>query len=102
MSAAAKHLGSKSHSELYKLINDGWLDAHAHAQMPSGQRLLDFEGLQKALQGLFCQWHADGFFFERLFDVGCFIFRSFGTSLLGQTLVAEACRTVSKSSSRSF
>ena len=51
VSAAAKHLGSKSHSELYKLINDGWLDAHAHAhaQMPSGQRLLDVEGLQKTL-----------------------------------------------------
>ena len=101
VSAAAKHLVSKSSSRLYKLINDGWLDAHAHAQMPSGQRLLDVEGLQKTLQG-FCHWHVDGFFFERLFDFGCFIFRSFGTSLLGQTLVAEACRTVSKSSSRSF
>ena len=73
VSAAAKHLVSKSHSELYKLINDGWLDAHAHAQMPSGQRLLDVEGLQKMLQAL-CQWHIDGFFFERLFDVGCFVF----------------------------
>ena len=49
VSAAAKHLGSKSHSELYKLINDGWSDAHAHAQMLSGQRLLDVEGLQKTL-----------------------------------------------------
>ena len=87
VSADAKHLGSKSHSELYKLINDGWLDAHAHAQMPSGQRLFDVEGLQKTLQG-FCQCHVDGFFFERLFDVGCFVIRSFGTSLLGQTLVA--------------
>ena len=45
VSAAAKHLVSKSRSELYKLINDGWLDAHALAQMPSGQRLLDVEGL---------------------------------------------------------
>ena len=95
------YLVSKSRSELFKLINDGWLDAHAHAQMPSGQRLLDVEGLQKTLQG-FCQWHVDGFFFERLFDVGSFILRSIGTSLLGQTLVAEACKTVSKSSSRSF
>ena len=50
VSAAAKHLGSKSHSELYRLINDGWLDTHAHAQMPSGQRLLDVEGLQKTLK----------------------------------------------------
>ena len=71
VSAASKHLGSKSYSELYKLINDGWLDAHA--QMPSGQRLFDVEGLQKMLQG-FCQRHVDGFFFERLFDVGCFVF----------------------------
>ena len=60
VSAAAKHLGSKSHSEPYTLINDGWLDAHAHAQLPSGQRLLDVEGLQKTLQG-FCQWYVDGF-----------------------------------------
>ena len=52
VSAAARHLGSKSRSQLYKLINDGWLDAHAHAQMPCGQRLLDVEGLQKTLQGL--------------------------------------------------
>ena len=51
LSAAAKNLVSKSRQELYKLINDGWLDAHAHAhaQMPSGQRLLDVEGLQKTL-----------------------------------------------------
>ena len=51
VSAAAKHLGSKSHSELYRMINDGWLDAYAHAQMPSGQRLLDGEELLKTLQG---------------------------------------------------
>ena len=101
VSAVARHLGSKSRSELYKLINDGWLDAHTHAKMPSWQRLLDVEGLQTTLQG-FCLWHVDGFLFERLFDVGCFILRSMGISLLGQTLVAEACRTVSKSSSRSF
>ena len=58
VSATASHLGSKSRSQLYRLINDGWMDAHAHAhahaQMPSGQRLLDVEGLQKTLQGL-CQ-----------------------------------------------
>ena len=89
-----------SRSELYKLISDVWLDVHAHGQISSGQRLLDVEGLQKTLQG-FCQWHVDGFF-EKLFEVGCFILRSIGTSLLGQTLVAEACRTVSKSSSQSF
>ena len=31
VSAAAKLVEAKSRSELYKLINDGWLDAHAHA-----------------------------------------------------------------------
>ena len=60
VSAAAKHLVSKSHSELYKLINDGWLDAHAHAQIPSGQRLPDVERMQKSLQDFF-QWYVDGF-----------------------------------------
>ena len=38
VSAAARHLGYKSRSQLYKLMNDGWLDAHVHVQMPSGQR----------------------------------------------------------------
>ena len=40
VSAAARHLGYKSRSQLYKLMNDGWLDGHLHIQMPSGQRLL--------------------------------------------------------------
>ena len=52
ISGAARCLGYKSHSQLYKLINDGWLDEHVHVQMPSGQRLLDVEGLQESLQGL--------------------------------------------------
>ena len=58
VSAASKHLRSKSRSELYKLIYEGWLDAHAHAQMPSGQRLPDVEGLQKTLQvfSVTCRW----------------------------------------------
>ena len=34
---------------LYKLMNDGWLDAYVHSQMPSGQRLLDVDGLKKTL-----------------------------------------------------
>ena len=42
-------------------MNDGWLDAHVHVQMPSGQRLLDVDGLQKTLQGL-CQWRVDSVF----------------------------------------
>ena len=48
VSAAARH--QQSRSQLYKLMNDGWLDAHVHVQMPSGQRLLDVDGLQKTLQ----------------------------------------------------
>ena len=61
VSAAARHLGYKSRSQLYKLMNDGWLDAHVHVQKPSGQRLLDVDGLQKTLQGL-CQWRVDSVF----------------------------------------
>ena len=61
VSAAARHLGYKSRSQLYKLMNDGWLDAHVHVQMPSGQRLLHVDGLQKTLQGL-CQWRVDSVF----------------------------------------
>ena len=64
ISGAARHLGYKSHSQLYKLINDGWLDEHVHVQMPSGQRLLDVEGLQESLQGL-CQWRIDSVFLRR-------------------------------------
>ena len=58
ISGAARHLGYKSRSQLYKLIDDGWLDEHVHVQMPSGQRLLDVDGLQERLQGL-CQWRID-------------------------------------------
>ena len=64
VSAAARHLGYKSRSQLYKLMNDGWLDAHVHVQMPSGQRLLDVDGLQKTLQGL-CQRRVDSVFLRR-------------------------------------
>ena len=64
VSAAARHLGYKSSSQLYKLMNDGWLDAHVHVQMPSGQRLLDVEGLKKTLQDL-CQWRLDSVFLRQ-------------------------------------
>ena len=47
VSGASRYLGYKSRSQLYRLMNDGWLDAHVHIQMPSGQRLLDVDGLQK-------------------------------------------------------
>ena len=47
VSAATRHLGDKSGSQLHKLMNDGWLDAYMHVQMPSGQRLLDLEGFKR-------------------------------------------------------
>ena len=37
------------------------LDDHLHINMPSGQRLLDVEGLREKLQGL-CQWRIDSVF----------------------------------------
>ena len=61
ISGAARNLGYKSRSQLYKLIDDGWLDDHLHINMPSGQRLLDVNGLQEKLQGL-CQWREDSVF----------------------------------------
>ena len=64
ISGAARHLGYKSRSQLYKLIDDGWLDAHLHINMPSGQRLLDVDGLREKLQGL-CQWRIDSVFLRR-------------------------------------
>ena len=64
ISGAARHLGYKSRSQLYKLIDDGLLDEHVHVQMPSGQRLLDVDGLRAKLQGL-CQWRIDSVFLRR-------------------------------------
>ena len=64
VSASARHLGYKSRSQLYKLMNDGWLDAYVDVHMSSGQRLLDDDGLQKTLQGL-CQWRVDRVFLRR-------------------------------------
>ena len=61
ISGAARHLGYKSRSQLYKLINDGWVDEHEHVQMPSGQRLLDVDGLKQTLQSV-CQWRIDSVF----------------------------------------
>ena len=63
VSAAARHLGYKSRSQLYKLMNEGWLDDHVHVQKVSGQRLLDVDGLREKLQGL-CRWRSDGVFFR--------------------------------------
>ena len=64
ISGAARHLGYKSRSQLYKLMNDGWLDEHVYVQMPSGQRLLDVDGLKEKLQSV-CQWRIEGVSFWR-------------------------------------
>jgi hypothetical protein len=44
-STAARHLGYKSRSQLYRLTNEGWLDDYV--QKVSGQRLLDVDGLRE-------------------------------------------------------
>ena len=64
ISGAARHLKYKSRSQLYKLIDDGWLNDHLHINMPSGQRLIDVDGLREKLQGL-CQWRIDSVFLMR-------------------------------------
>jgi len=64
ISGAARHLGYKSRSQLYKLIDDGWLDDHLHINMPSGQRLLDVDGLKEKLQSV-CQWRIDSVFLRK-------------------------------------
>ena len=61
---AARHLGYKSRSQLYTLIDDGWLDDHLHINMPSGQRLLDVDGLHVKLQSL-CQLRIDSVFLRK-------------------------------------
>ena len=59
VSTAARHLGYKSRSQLYRLTNEGWLDDYV--QKVSGQRLLDVDGLREKLQGL-CRWRSDSVF----------------------------------------
>ena len=46
MSEAARRLGYKSRSQLYRLINDGYLHENVHVQQHTGQRLVDIEGLR--------------------------------------------------------
>ena len=64
ISGAARHLGYKSPSQLYKMNDHARKDDHLHINMPSGQRLLDVDGLQERLQGL-CQWRIDSVFLRR-------------------------------------
>jgi len=45
------------------LMNDGLLDEHLYVQMPSGQRLLDVDGLREKLQSI-CQWRIHSVFLK--------------------------------------
>ena len=60
---AARHLGLESRSQLYKLLNDGYLHEHVHVKH-TGQRLLDIEGLRERLHCI-CQWRPDSVFLRR-------------------------------------
>ena len=55
ISEAARPLGYKYRSQLYRLINDGYLHEHVHVQQYTGQRLVDIEDLREKLQRI-CQW----------------------------------------------
>ena len=61
ISEAERRLGYKSRSQLYRLINDGYLHEHVHVQQHSGQCLVDIEGLREKLQCI-CQWRPDSVF----------------------------------------
>ena len=45
-------------------MNDDWLKEHVYVQIPSGQRLLDVDGLQERDKAL-CQWRIDSVFLRR-------------------------------------
>ena len=47
ISEAARRLGYKSRSQLYRLLNDGCLHEHVHVMQHTGQRLVDIEGLRE-------------------------------------------------------
>ena len=64
ISEAARRLGYKSRSQLYRLTNDGYLHEHVHVQQYTGQRLVDIEGLREKLQCI-CQWRPDSVFLRR-------------------------------------
>ena len=64
ISEAARRLGYKSRSQLYKLLNEGYLSEHVFVQQHTGQRLVDIEGLREKLQCI-CQWLPDSVFLSR-------------------------------------
>ena len=64
ISEAARRLGYKSRSQLYRLFNDGYLHEHVHVQQHTGQRLVDIEGLREKLQCI-CEWRPDSVFLRK-------------------------------------
>ena len=64
ISEAARRLGIKSRSQLYWLLNEGYLSEHVHVQQHTGQRLVDIEGLREKLQCI-CQWRPESVFLRR-------------------------------------
>ena len=61
ISEAARCIGCKSRSRLYRLLNDGYMHEHVHVQQRKGQRLVDIEGLREKLQCI-CLWRPDSVF----------------------------------------
>ena len=55
ISEAARCLGYKSRSQLYRLLNEGYLSENVHVQQHTGQRLVDIKGLREKLHCM-CQW----------------------------------------------
>ena len=49
ISEAARCIGCKPRSRLYRLLNDGYMHEHVHVQQRKGQRLVDIEGLREKL-----------------------------------------------------
>ena len=64
ISEAARCLGYKTRSQLYRLLNKGYLSEHVHVQQHTGQRLVDINGLREKLQCI-CQWRPDSVFLRR-------------------------------------
>ena len=64
ISEAARRLGYKSRSQLYRLLNESYHSEHVHVQQHTGRRLVDIEGLRKKLQCI-CQWRPDSVFLRR-------------------------------------
>ena len=64
ISEAARRIGYKSRSQLYRLINNGYLSENIYLQEHTGQRLVDIEGLREKLRCI-CQWRPNSVFLRR-------------------------------------